>query len=908
MKINHKSIVKKGLLLGVPLILVWYSLILYTLKAEQTHVISSLIQQNESQDSNTAFLVDNYMDEIVENLKLIRDADEVQLYLNSPHEAPLSEVEAMFQRVMVNKNDYDQLRLLDSTGNEIVRVDNLSETQVHLTTKDALQFKGNRYYFQETQTLQHNEVFISPLDLNMENGDVEIPYKPVVRFATPLFNQNNVFQGILIINYKAEYFITLLEEHKAHEGLDNYWFYIVNKNGEFILHHDENNNFSYMFKETNHLNFSLVNQSAWDTIKKGDMGTIKTDKTLITFYDLLQKTRLEHPNYTERWIAVHDMDITTLFSFSRFFEEITHPGNLLVLIAIILFATAYAFLKEKSDRKDQRLELTELIASSTSDGVMITDGQTRITYVNKSYLDITGYQRAELIGMKPNDFKSDKQDEAFYQQMWREINTNGYWEGMLWNKKKNGMLYPLKMKIISVRNKNTKSPQQYISIFNDIASQSSEMKRLRQLSVSNNNFLIPNEEMMIQLLKQSMQDKEFSFMVLYISIENYNQLLTSFNNFEAKSAELFIEIVKPLLHKEDFVAQTGRNVFTLIVGMQHLETEAHHFVSDVHKSLSKIIKVDEREFFFKTRMGVSFWPYDTDDLKRLLLNSIIALEWSSHRTSSEIAFFREEMIHELNQENEIESYMRNAIANNELYIVYQPQIDTSQGKVVGVEALLRWTNPKLGAVSPALFIPIAERSHLIIDIGYWVIKQVCSDLIEMMQASPEKMAPVRCAINLSALQIHEGAFLDNLLDIITNRQVPFVNLEIEITESLLLSNERKSIEILNAMREVGLTVAIDDFGTGYSSLSYLNTLPIDKIKIDRSFIKGYPINDNGKLAKILIGMSKSLGIDVLAEGAESLEQIKFLSDVGCHLVQGFYYSKPIEKDAFIEYLEKHNCN
>lgn len=902
-KIN-KAVLRKTLLVSIPLLLLWSGIIAYNLKVEQNHVITSLEHENEIRDSNTEFLIDNYIDEIIENLKLIRDSDEFKEYISNHSQETFNEVKLMFERVMINKADYDQLRLIDENGYEIIRVDN-DDNEVIVCKEEELQDKSDRYYFKESKMLKYDEIFISPLDLNIENGEIEIPYKPMVRFATPIYDNEDKLKGILIINYKAEYFVKLLEAHEVHKELEKFWFYIVNRNGEFILHQEEKNNFSFMFRETKDLNFSKIDTTAWDQIERYNKGSLINNKELVTYYDILGKTRDKNPKYKERWIAIHQMDISTLFSFKAFLDEMILIKNLTVIFIILVFSFIYGYISENLRKKDDRLEVAELIAGSTNDGVVITDENTNITYVNSAYEEITGYRAEEVFGMQPRDFKSGKQDELFYKNMWSEINLKGNWEGTLWDKKKNGVLYPQKMRIIAMKNKKKKGIHRYVSIFTDMSMEKNKTDMLKDINSTDGNFFIPNEEMMLQLLKKSIEDEEFSFMVLYISIENYNQLITSFLEFESISSEIFIDLVKPMIHEDDFIAQTGRNIFTVIIGTNHIKGDPHKFVDEIHKNLSRTIEVKGKELFFKTRIGASFWPHDTDDIKKLLLNSIIALEWTIARQSKKIAFFSENMIHELNHENEIEGYLKNAIGKSEFYMVYQPQIDSLTNEIVGIEALIRWENEKLGLISPAIFIPIAERSNMIIEIGYWIINQVCKDLKDMVNLANGKMKNIRCAINLSAVQMQEGTFLEKFFEIINDNKVNFNCLEIEITEGLLLLNESKNIDILNELRQIGITIAIDDFGIGYSSLSYLKTLPIDKIKIDRSFIKDYPENDDGKLLDVLVYMADFLDISVLAEGAETEEQIGFLKSIGCRYIQGYYYSKPLDKDSFIKYLNSY---
>lgn len=900
MKLN-KKVVKRALVISIPILMVWILFIGFSQKNKKNQIIENVIHQNEIKDSNTEFLVDNYIDEIIENLKIIRDSDEFLGYLNNTSDDNLEQVERLFRRVMSNKEDYDQLRLIDYTGQEIIRVDNMDDDTIKVYTSAELQDKSERYYFLETKALTYDDVFISPLDLNIENGIVELPHKPMIRFATPLYNEEDVFIGILIINYKAEYFVNILEEHESHKDLEKFWFYIVNRYGEFILHQDSSKNFSFMFKENSNLNFDQIDSTIWQEIESSNFGYLEKKEEIVSYYDVLAKTRSEIDNYEERWIAIHRMDISTLLSPSAILKEMLLINNLAIFVLIILFSYIYSFVIEKLKKSDSRLEITELIAGSTNDGVMITDANTNIIYVNDAFQDITGYKKNEVIGRQPRDFKSGKQDDKFYDEMWSNINKTGLWEGMIWDKKKSGVLYPQKMRIIAVKDKKS-DVHHYVSIFTDVSAEKNRSNTLQSADQTGENFFVPNEDMMLQLLRQSVEDKEFSFMVLYIVIENFNQLVTSFSDFELNSAELFINSIKPLLHEEDFIAQTGRNMFAVIIGTKNLDEEPKTFVEKVQKGISNIIEVNGRDFFFKTRMGVSFWPYDTDDLKKLILNSIIALEWSANRSTSEIAFFNEEMINELNKENEIEGYLRKAMDNEELYMVFQPQIDSQTNAVIGLEALIRWHNASLGNVPPSVFIPIAERSNLIIEIGYWIIEEVCKNFSEILSEVSFNYKDMRCAINLSAIQLQEGAFLEKLFNIVDTSTTSYNNIEIEITESLLLTNQNKSIKLLEEMQDKNITIAIDDFGTGYSSLSYLKSLPIDKIKIDRSFIKDYPENDDGELVKILVNMAETLKIDVLTEGAETKEQVDFLSQIGCLKIQGYYYSKPLVKDKLIQFL------
>ncbi len=900
-----KNVFRRFFIIVLPVLIIWCGIVIYNLSVEKNYVIKNLITENLMRDESTAQYIKNYMMEIEENMKLVRDSNELNDYVNNPTEKTKQAVSEMFFRVMNNKPDYDQMRYIDNKGNEIIRVNNGKD--VWFTAQNELQNKGDRDYFTGTMMLSAGDFYISPFDLNMENGEIEVPYKPTIRFSTPIINSEEEKVGMLIINYLAYSFVDILSEKYQYEKIEDSKYYVLNKNGEFILHHQEEMNFSFMFDENASLCMSDEDEIIWEILQGNDHGSEVTDNRLITYYDVLQPVKQINTTYDEKWILVREMNLTPLFSMSSIMNQIFLTNNVFVFLLIIIFTFIIAMIVETLKRKDNQLEITRKIAETTNDAVIITQKDTTIIYINEAYENATGYSSSEVIGKKPSEFKSGKHDDSFYKKMWQSISEEGYWEGMLWDKKKDGLLYPKKLKIIAVEDKNG-GTQSYIGIFSDLSTNKRKSDCFDSLKYSDGNFTLPNEEMMLELLDKTIQNKQFSFMVLYITIENYNQLISMFRDKELKTSELFIDLIKPLIHEEDFVAQTGRNLFSVIVDMQHIHMDPEMYVFKVHKELTKVMQIEGQNMFFKIRIGVSYWPNDADDVKKLLLNSIIALEWSALRRSSEIAFFSEKMIEQLNQENEIEGYLRQALEKEEFFIVYQPQVDSETNRMIGMEALLRWKNPKLGFVSPAVFIPIAEKNRLIIDIGNWVIKRVCEDIQYLNKTYNELMSGLRCAINLSPIQMEESGFLDKLNGTLNAFDVGRHQFEMEITEGLLLNNETRNISILEKMRNSGITIAIDDFGTGYSSMSYLNTMPIDKIKVDRTFIKNYPEYDDGKLAKILIEMAKSLELEVLTEGAETKEQVDYLKNIGCSIVQGYYYSKPLELEAFIAYLKKNIKN
>lgn len=895
---KKERVIIKYLTVAIPLMLIWIIINIYNLNMQKENIKNNLIERNELTDSNTASLIDKYMEEIVENLKVVRDSNEFTPFFKEESEISKEELSALFSRFMKNKKEYNQIRYINEKGQEILRANNNGEITAVMDGQE--EDKSEYAHFSETMSLAFDEVFISSLELNVENRSQIKPYEPVVSFATPIYAGNRK-KGIIVINYNAKYFIDLLEKHDYHEKINEIGYFIVNKDGGFIIHQNPEKNFSYMKKEYIEINFKEINGEAWEKIKNSESGTFAYGNEFITYYNVLKNVYDKHPGYSEKWIAIHQIDIGDLNSIQTIIKETFLGWNLIIIILLNIFALILALITNKLQKKDNQLEITQKIASSTTDGIMITNELTKILYVNMAYEKITGYLEKEVLGKQPRDFKSGKQDDKFYNKMWETINEQGFWEGMLWDKKKNGVLYPQKMKVIAIKDK-FNIVHHYISIFSDISLKKLEMDTMTNQDYNDSNFLIPNEDMMFQLLKQSVEDELFDFMILYVAIENFNQLINTFPEFEKTSTEQFMILLRTVIKKDDFVAQTGRNTFAVVVEMRDKDRNAEEYAKLIHKKLSNLIEFEDQKLFFKTKIGISYWPDDTNNLKRLLMNSSIALEWCRTRQTADIAFFNEHMLKQINIENEIEIYLRQALSNHEFYLVYQPQVEIKTNKVVGLEALIRWENIKLGNVAPSIFIPIAEKNNTIIDIGYWIIEQVCKDLKKINNYYGVSRNKIKCAINLSAIQMEQKEFLDIIFSIFDIYGIERTQIEMELTENMILVDNEENIKILDALRMAGMTVAIDDFGTGYSSLSYLNVLPIDKIKIDRGFIKDYPIKDDGKLVKILVMMAETLGKEVIIEGVETLEQVKFIQEIGCKYIQGYYYSKPLELEELFTYL------
>jgi len=358
--------------------------------------------------------------------------------------------------------------------------------------------------------------------------------------------------------------------------------------------------------------------------------------------------------------------------------------------------------------------------------------------------------------------------------------------------------------------------------------------------------------------------------------------------------------LKATVANQALIARLGGDEFTLIVeGMDHeaLSQMAHMIVSMIQKPLY----IHKTEIYLTCSVGISLYPTDASSAETLLRNADTAMYKAKNEGKNTLHLYNQSMTEASVAKLQMENQLRKAIEEGSLELYYQPQINSERGEIWGVEALLRWNDTVLGSVSPAIFIPLAEESGLILPLGNWVLHEAIKQQSLWIK---QGIAPHIIAVNIAAKQIYHTDLASIVQELLQRYAVPPSMLELEITERIIVENPHHATDVLNTLRLLGVRISMDDFGTGYSSLSYLKTLPIDKIKIDQSFIKGIPhIKEDGEIVKAIIRLAKGLELDVIAEGVERPEQAHFLQSEGCHEMQGYLYAKPMNAlalEAFIQ--------
>ncbi|HEX5343460.1 MAG TPA: EAL domain-containing protein [Duganella sp.] len=551
-----------------------------------------------------------------------------------------------------------------------------------------------------------------------------------------------------------------------------------------------------------------------------------------------------------------------------------------------------------------KVNLHARIIEDSEQGVLITDAHERIVSINSSFTRITGYTPAESIGKTPDLLRSGVHDADFRAKVREAMQGGGPWRGEIVGKRKNGELFPQSVTISAVRDQNGKISHTF-SLFSDISVHKDAEARMQRMANYDPLTGLPNLCLLSQLVEQALTESKRSgeqgaLMVIEISRvgaisdtlghEIGNQLLCEIGR-----------IFRSSLREGDVLARLEGHRFA--IALLHLEKREHAGIvaKKLLAALASPIAIASHSLQVGAHIGITSYSEDGLDVPTLIRCADVAVGKAAQSIESNFLFYSEEMNQRAKEHLRIESELRQALQNNELQLYYQPKVSLRSGRIVGAEALLRWRHPVRGLVSPGVFIPVAEETGLILDLGTWVLEEACRQVREWRDANL-LMPPI--AVNLSARQFdHE--LPKRIAAVLEKHRVQPDQINLEITESLLVRGTDKVIAIMNQLVAMGMALALDDFGTGYSSLAYLKKFPISTLKIDRSFVIGLPYEENDcAIARAIVTMAQQLRQEIVAEGVETAEQMAFLRELGCDQLQGYLFSQPVPAADFAAMLRE----
>ena len=562
-------------------------------------------------------------------------------------------------------------------------------------------------------------------------------------------------------------------------------------------------------------------------------------------------------------------------------------------------------LREAEVRRARRraegdLRLAAKVFESSVEGVMITDSDANILKVNKAFSDITGYSEENVVGQKPSVLQSERHDKEFYQQLWKSINDNGYWQGEIWDRRKNGEIYPEWLTISTVANPEGEVTH-YIGGFTDLSQQKQAEDRIHHLMYYDALTDLPNRTLFRDRFKQAMsrarrEGKRVAF--LHFDLNRFTHVNDTLGH---KMGDQLLQQVGQRLagciRQNDMVARFGGDEFVIALPDLGPENHAKELVKALIGSFSEPFRVADREIFLVPSVGAVLFPDDSTDYDELARFADTAVHVAKREGGASFAFYQKTMHADAGDRLNMESALRRALERKEFLLYYQPQFALDSGRIIGVEALLRWQQKEQGMMMPEQFISLLEETSLIVPVGEWVLRQACEDHLAWEQ---QGCGAIPVAVNLSARQFRDKGLVNMIKPVIEESGINPRMIELEITESCVMENPEMALEILTACHDMGMRVAIDDFGTGYSSLSYLKRFPLDVLKIDQSFVTDIPDNeDDAAIIDTIIAMAHRLKLDVIAEGVETEAQADFLREHGCDNVQGFFYGRPMPTEEFV---------
>ncbi|MDO9239272.1 MAG: EAL domain-containing protein [Methylicorpusculum sp.] len=553
---------------------------------------------------------------------------------------------------------------------------------------------------------------------------------------------------------------------------------------------------------------------------------------------------------------------------------------------------------------EQQLRLNAQVFEFSREGIIITDAQNKIVAINPAYSEISGYSFQEALGKNPRLVSSGKQDKAFYKDMWQQILNQGHWQGEVINRRKNGSLYPQRLSISVIRDQSGRISH-HIGILNDLSEHKAAEERIQFLSNFDPLTHLPNRDLLrdrTQLALAAAQRADSSFALMYLDVDRFKIVNDSMG--PSIGDQLLKELANRLiehLHPDDTVCRQGGDEFIFLLPNTDAEGAAH-VAQKMLELIAQPFTLEGQRMTLTASIGIAQYPQDGNELEQLAQSADAALFRAKQNGRNNFQFFTRQLHQQAHEMLQVENELRQALERNELILYYQPQIDAKTSKIIGVEALIRWQHPQKGMVPPGRFIPIAEESGLIVDIGDWVLHTAIQQNVTWQN---EGLNIVPVAVNLSVAQFRQDRLYRMIAQYLREYKLDPALLELEMTEGIAMENTEQTISTLNQLHALGVKLAIDDFGTGYSSLSYLKRFQIDKLKIDQSFVRDLGRDtEDAAIVTAIIGMAKGLGFKTIAEGVETQDQLDFLREKQCDEIQGYFFSKPVPPEKFAELLRK----
>jgi diguanylate cyclase (GGDEF)-like protein/PAS domain S-box-containing protein len=564
-------------------------------------------------------------------------------------------------------------------------------------------------------------------------------------------------------------------------------------------------------------------------------------------------------------------------------------------------ALAARELKSAHQVAQEKLRLAERVFQNTAEGITVTDMNGDIVSTNPAFETITGYPEAEVMGKNPRFLKSGHHGDPFFKEMWNTLLKTGHWRGEIWNRRKSGDVYPQWLTISAVKDEHGHTTH-YVGVFSDITQIKEAQEQINFLAYHDALTKLPNRALFRERFEHALvhaRRENHTIALLFLDLDRFKTVNDTLGH--PQGDQVLLEVsrrIDQIIRASDTLARLGGDEFVLLL---EEKSDAQHAAVVARKLIdmfSQPMIIGEHELVVTASIGITLYPTDGDDIDELTRQADRAMYEAKQQGRNTFRFFTQSLSEGALERLVMENNLRRAISRNELILHYQPIVNLVTKQLHGVEALVRWRHPEQGLIAPGLFIELAEEIGIIGEIGQWVLSEACTQLARWDR---QGFRVPRLSVNLSVQQIDREGLITLVSRELENSGLSPERLELEVTESMLIGNPELSRAVLSELRTIGVKFAIDDFGTGYSSLAYLKLLPLDRLKIDQSFVRdiGKDTNDEA-IVRAIIALSKSLGLESVAEGVEEPQQSAFLQQAGSELAQGYLFSHPLPAEEIFD--------
>lgn len=621
---------------------------------------------------------------------------------------------------------------------------------------------------------------------------------------------------------------------------------------------------------------------------------LKSGETPLSTYDSLNQSLKSG----EKWEGefINKKKDGTLFYEKASIVPIVLDDEIANYLAIKLDITEYVL-------QNENLKLSATVFENIQEGILVFDEQKHIITVNKAFETMTGYEKDEIIGNDSAFLRSQFHDYLFYKKIEESLSQSGKWKGKVFTRKKDGGAIPFWINISTIKDSNDKISR-YIAVCTSLEEIIESQKKADFLAYHDSLTELPNRaklendlDFSIKLAKR----KKLNLFVLFIDLDRFKVINDSLGH--AVGDELLKVIssrIKKVLRDSDIIARMGGDEFIVVLDSTRNKKSASYVCQKILSVIQESVEIDDNILNTSASIGVAIYPDDGRDITTLIKNADTAMYHAKNLGKNNFQYYNRQLSLNVKEQLEIEQALKDAVFNEELYLNYQPQYDLVTKDIISFEALVRWENKELGFIPPNKFIPIAEDTGLIIEIGKYIFETACKDFVTLKNVKPSLEY---IAINISSVQFKDKDFVKDILEIIKKHEVSPSEIELEVTERYIMEYSESNLNSMQKFRDLGFRFSIDDFGTGYSSMSYLTKFPIDVIKVDKAFVDGTPNdNNNVQIAKAIVALAKSLNYKVVAEGIEHDIQEEFLKSIKCDLGQGYLFSKPLSIENAIKIL------